>query len=488
MKRTKIKSMNVFTQQFNLTEKREETLEGVNYLVVPVTMMVEGVHSGSRGPMLHTATELGKVLDVWNGRPIVINHPRNEEGVYVSANSPDILERNSVGFVFNTKMNDNKLIAEAWLDLERLQRIAPEVYTNIENNIVMEVSVGVFNDEDKTAGSWNGEQYTSIAYNHRPDHLAILPNVVGACSLADGGGLLVNEKGVIDIVGVKKGKELNKEEIKSLPIILNEDLLSILDTIRSKLYAQDVNNEYNYLMEVYNDFVIYKNEKNGKILFYKQSYQIASDKSIDWVGAPVQVIQNITYRPVPVVQNSNKYKKEVKMSNKEECPKCTEIVNLLITNEVTMYKEDDRKWLETLKIEQLEKMKPVALKKEEHIATVNTEKPIKSKQITKEEALNALGITNPKEYEEQMKFGLGMYRNQLSKMVENILTNTKDVWKKEELETMNFETLQKIAASLKEASPLTDYSVFGNPAPLKEKKDVIAPMPKVGYEFTENKN
>lgn len=32
----------------------------------------------------------------------------------------------------------------------------------------------------------------AVARNHRPDHLAILPDQVGACSLADGAGLIRN--------------------------------------------------------------------------------------------------------------------------------------------------------------------------------------------------------------------------------------------------------------------------------------------------------
>src|SRR5512135_634699 len=37
---------------------REERHQGRNTVVVPVIMMVEGVHSGSHGPLLHPAEEL----------------------------------------------------------------------------------------------------------------------------------------------------------------------------------------------------------------------------------------------------------------------------------------------------------------------------------------------------------------------------------------------------------------------------------------------
>ena len=49
--------------------------ENRDYLVIPVVMMVEGVHAGSQGAVYHSMDELGKVPESWNGRPIVIDHP-----------------------------------------------------------------------------------------------------------------------------------------------------------------------------------------------------------------------------------------------------------------------------------------------------------------------------------------------------------------------------------------------------------------------------
>ena len=365
------------------------------------------------------------------------------------------------------------LFRSAWFDEKRLEDIAPEVLKSINDNLVVEVSVGVYSDEENTQGTWNGEKYTAIAYNHRPDHLAILPDAVGACSIEDGCGLLVNEKGKVNMTNEKK---LNKEGYNIRPIKVittNAGLVQLLDAIRSKLYAQDNNSNSYYLIEVYQDFVIYKLVKTGNVEFFKQSYQIATDGSIEFVGAPTQVIESITYRPVPVAQNSNnKNKKEEKMNGKDGCPQCKEKITALIANEATLLKEDDRTWLETLELEQLEKMTPVIPKVEKPV--VNEEKKDTPKKITKEEALNALGIKNPQEYEEQMKFGLGMYRTQLGKMVDTILNNTKGVWKKEELETMSFETLRKIASSLKEDSLLVDYSIFGGTKPLNREKSIEA--------------
>jgi len=52
--------MKVFIQINNSYETRIEKYNGEDHLVVPVVMMVEGVHAGSAGPMLHLAEDLGR--------------------------------------------------------------------------------------------------------------------------------------------------------------------------------------------------------------------------------------------------------------------------------------------------------------------------------------------------------------------------------------------------------------------------------------------
>ena len=162
------------------------------YYVVPVVMMVEGVHNGSRGPLFHSADELGKVEAAWNGIPVTVGHPLTDDDMFISANSPEILSSWSVGKVFNTRMENGKLKAEAWLDIERLKIISPETLRLVQSGQIMEVSVGIFSDEDEVEGVWNSENYIAVARNYRPDHLALLPGEIGACSVEDGCGLRVN--------------------------------------------------------------------------------------------------------------------------------------------------------------------------------------------------------------------------------------------------------------------------------------------------------
>lgn len=136
---------------------------------------------------LLTAEELGKFVDAWNGRPVPILHPE-DHGEPVSANRPDILER-VVGTVFNAALDGDRLRAELWLDDQRFDALGfSALLASMKNGETVEVSTGYFADTLVKAGEFKGKPYTVAHVNLRPDHLALLPGQVGACSIADGCG------------------------------------------------------------------------------------------------------------------------------------------------------------------------------------------------------------------------------------------------------------------------------------------------------------
>lgn len=163
------------------------------HIVVPVVMIVEGVLNGSHGPLLHLAEDFGKFPAAWNGIPVVIDHPE-QDGVNVSANSPEIIDSRTVGRVYNTNVEGKKLRAEVWLDEEKLNTISPETLAEINDNKLIEVSVGVFTEDEDEQGEYEGIEYNAIARNHRPDHLALLTECKGACSAEDGCGVRAHKK------------------------------------------------------------------------------------------------------------------------------------------------------------------------------------------------------------------------------------------------------------------------------------------------------
>lgn len=186
----------------NLSGKVRRVLwDGRSWLVAPASMLVEGVLNGSQGPLFYPDEEIRKSPDDWNGMPITLGHPTDAAGRHVSARRRDVLERMQLGTVFEANHN-GKLVSEAWFDEDRTRRLAPPVLASLTEGRPLELSTGLFTrNEPAPAGSThNGKPYTHVARNYRPDHLAVLVGQKGACSIADGCGVLVNEaqaKGVL---------------------------------------------------------------------------------------------------------------------------------------------------------------------------------------------------------------------------------------------------------------------------------------------------
>lgn len=165
---------------------RYEEFNGKKYLVVPMVLMTEGVHAGSNGPLFYPRAELAKTPVTWNMKPVVVYHPTRGQ----TATDPDVARRRQVGIIMNTRWDNGKLRAEAWLERDRLATVDERILTALENDKMLEVSTGVFTDVTYAPGTWNGTEYEYVARNYRADHLAILPDRVGACSIKDGCGLL----------------------------------------------------------------------------------------------------------------------------------------------------------------------------------------------------------------------------------------------------------------------------------------------------------
>lgn len=171
---------------------RREKHQGNDYIVAPLVLMREGVLNGSKGPLYYPADELQKDPDTWNDMPIVVYHPKTSDGKSASARQPTIMERYHIGRLYNASYSEGRLVAEAWINVERARQVDQRVLTNIEAGRPIEVSTGLYTVEEPLAGEYNGTPYKAIARNYKPDHLAVLPDQIGACSLEDGCGLLVN--------------------------------------------------------------------------------------------------------------------------------------------------------------------------------------------------------------------------------------------------------------------------------------------------------
>lgn len=166
---------------------RYETFEGVEHMVVPVIAAKEMVMNG----FFYPAEEFSGWEETWNGVPLPISHPM-ANGMFVSAKSPHIQESLSIGWFFNVEFTpDKKLKGEMWINTEKAERLnASYVLDKFKSGELMEVSTGLFSNVEMETGTYFGEPYQGIIRHIRPDHLALLPNEVGACSLEDGCGAM----------------------------------------------------------------------------------------------------------------------------------------------------------------------------------------------------------------------------------------------------------------------------------------------------------
>jgi len=154
--------------------------------------------------VLYLKDAVNASAETWDGRPVVIYHPKSE-GTPISANNPDTFTSQNVGTIFNTKVLGGKLKAEAWLEVVKVENLADgkKLIEMLEANKNIDVSTGMRIAGYEENGQFGGNEYTIVANQITPDHLAILLDEKGACSWEDGAGFARNKD--------EKEHALNKE-------------------------------------------------------------------------------------------------------------------------------------------------------------------------------------------------------------------------------------------------------------------------------------
>ncbi len=169
---------------------RRVTWRGRDYLVAPATLIVPGVLKGSQGALFYSIEEIRRSTTAWNNIPITVDHPMiNGQNVLASESSKQV-----IGELRNARAN-GKLTAEVWLDVEATRRADVRILDSLQAGQRIELSTGLFTDNEpaEPGATFENVPYDFIARGYQPDHLAVLPDKIGACSIADGCGLLVNE-------------------------------------------------------------------------------------------------------------------------------------------------------------------------------------------------------------------------------------------------------------------------------------------------------
>ena len=179
--------------ELEVNQIRREMLQGREHLVAPVIAIQEMVLPNTNE--LLPAEEIELSVLFWEGVAVAIDHPMRN-GEFASANEKKALEEQVVGRLFEMFFHapSRQLRGEMWIDLELADRVdrGTEAVERIEaaerTRDIVEVSTSYFAKVEDKAGTHEGQPFQGIQREIRPDHLAILLDMKGACSVSDGCG------------------------------------------------------------------------------------------------------------------------------------------------------------------------------------------------------------------------------------------------------------------------------------------------------------
>jgi len=454
---------------------RDETLDGKMYLVAPVVLLVEGVHTGTGGALYYSPEEIAAHAETWNGVPVPVFHPVDIQGEPASANTPEVIEQQSVGTLFDVhfESDGSKLKGEVWINIEKAEKVSPGLVASIRTGTELDVSTGMYMEHDMTPGDWNGEAYVGIAKDFRPDHLALLPGGQdGACSWDDGCGIRANkakEDRLILFDNDVAGSEMpmNKSLIRraldwlSANIKLTPNEASHED-IRQKLREALVEAEPDgygvWVREVYDNRVIYEITEytdgmpSGPEKLYERAYTSDSEGNITLASDKQEVKEETKY--VPVIQSAGIKKTEDTTVKEDNVKKKEEMVTALISCERTKFTDEDKEWLTELSECQLEKLEVAEVKAPEKKPDEEPPKPVDNappepnsnpadptdggKPVTLEEYV----AKAPPEMQEVLNRSIARDAAVKNTLVKALLANDRNKFAEDKLRSMTIEDLE----------------------------------------------
>ena len=222
------------------TLTKNETIDGVDYMVLPVIPLVEGVLNGT----YYSSESIKNSTPFWNGATVPVNHPVGN----VSANSVQFERTTNIGRFYNSRFEGDKLKGDIWIDIKKAESLG---YSNIleqfKDGVMMEISTGLYADSKEVKGSFKGVEYNAQIGDIVPDHIALLPNDVGACSVADGCGAMRTHN---------KGEKMIEEKVK------DDLVVATPEPSASPVADKVVNNNMTITAEDYAKFQILVNKQH----------------------------------------------------------------------------------------------------------------------------------------------------------------------------------------------------------------------------------
>lgn len=406
-------------------------LKGKEYLVVPTTMIVEGVLNG----IFYSKEEMAISTNLWNGSPVILNHP--EDGF--SANRTEIIENFGIGVLYNTSFdindkNQGVLTSEVWFDPEELERIDSDLYNRVLNGDMVEVSTGLMINLQFVEAEFRGVPFYFVSSNYKPDHLAILPNNIGACSCADGCGLRQNES-------VTQKVELSEE-------------LS---------YDNNDNNKENNMSNC---------NCPNKVKHLIEISSLSENLALSLNEAQIDEL-------ISVFENKDEVEEvtEVAPVSEEVVEEAVEAVATEEVSEVVEVAEEVKEEVVEVPADET----PVANEEEAPTEEVVEEPEVASETVeqpTKIDAVEALEEVVAENLCKEIKFALEYTGKAKANLVNQVLELNNNKFTKEALENKDIEELNNILAI---AQPIVDYSLASNAVVENKVKKAVKPLSSPKY-------
>jgi hypothetical protein len=479
---------------------RNEIKDGRPIMVIPIVALVEGVHSGSGGTAFYPSSEIQKTADLWNGVPLTIPHP-TKNGIPISATPLEVQKEFGVGTFENVFFDKGKLKGEGWLDVEKVIDLSSETLVRLKQGETLEVSTGLFSKNDGQEGSWNGEDFKVSVYDFKPNHLAILPNEKGACSVEDGCGVRNNKRCENCVVNqtpkLKKKMEEYFKQQKGGEVDIDIDINAIKkqgfhinelshgklrDKLREQVNQMDKEGAMHFLREIFNDRFIFEvaEFESGKSRLFSQKFSMNNKTDeVKLKGDPMEVREKVEFIPLN--------NKEIKNSSKEVFMDRTEQIASLVSNEhLSMFTEADQDFLTNLEEEKFNDFVALGTRlseckecNDEEFATLKEEN---SKLKTEKEELETKITANTEkkiepltfdeilanatpEDREQWESGKQMYKDEKDKAITSLVANKRNPFSKEVLE-------KKSLAELKDLIQLGNIPIdYSGNSPHSEEKE-----------------
>jgi hypothetical protein len=342
-----VKSQLIFNSVSLIAAASRVMVGNEEHMVVPVIAIREGVLNN----IFYSADVIKANAAEWNGVPLPVSHPKDKDGNFITANSPEVEAEHNVGRLFNVNFDDRSkaLKADLYIHIEKATKLGhKEMLERLDAGENMDVSTGLWTNATPQSGEYAGKSYEYVAPSILPDHLALLPNEIGACSTKDGCGTFILNAEKKPCCGKCAGKHNHQEEAKeqsmfgrafasvrkALGFEANE--VSHNELHRKLRIALDGKfkdaKTWQYVVDVFDNFFVYEQDEN----LFKQEYKLDKADSVELVGDATQVIIKKHYEEVAAKLATN----TTKETNVKSPAVIASLAALLAANTITKESHD----------------------------------------------------------------------------------------------------------------------------------------------------